>query len=89
MAFRYNIFDHLGKLSSLRKANSPAYPICYEPLVVPVLFEVEAFNGRSCANNDISPCDRLGKSPGRDGMQVTQPNLGFGNFFKKIPHVSI
>ena len=89
MAFRYNIFDHLGKRSSLRSTNSPAYPICYEPLVEPVLFEVEAFKPKVCANEDIWPCDRRGKTSGRDAMQVNKPVLGFGSMFKKIPHQNV
>jgi hypothetical protein len=89
MAFRYNIFDHLGQRSSLRSTNSPTYPICYEPLVVPVLFEVEAFKPKRCASDDIWPCDRVGKTSGRDAMQVNRPMLGFGPMFKKIPHQKV
>ena len=89
MAFRYNIFDHLGKRSSLRSTSSPTYPICYEPLVVPVLFEVEAFKPKLCASDDMWPCDRVGKTSGRDAMQVNRPPLGFGPMFKKIPHQKV
>ena len=100
MAFRYNIFDHLGRRSSLRNTASPAYPICYEPLVVPVLFEVEAFKPKLCPKDDVWPCDCTGK-PGscardqsgvdkaRGSQKAGQPRLGFGQLFKKIPHIKV
>lgn len=57
LSFRYNILHHLGKISTLRQAASKAFPICYEDLGEPILFEVEAFNFLKCGNDDISPCD--------------------------------
>jgi hypothetical protein len=84
VAFKYNLFDHIGAKSTLRGKISPAYPICYEPLVEPVLFEVEAFKPNVCPNNDIWPC-KLTTKPSRENMQEEIP-IDFSYFFKKIPH---
>jgi hypothetical protein len=95
MAFRYNIFDHLGKRSSLRSTISPKYPICYEQLLEPVLFNVEAFKPRLCAISDIWPCNELSSSNDASGwnnigrMSVRQPNLNFGELYKKIHHLVV
>ena len=92
MAFRYNLFDHLGKTSSLRTTLSPKYPICYEPLLVPILFEVEAFKPKICGNNDMWPCDNKEHSNGdasMEAMVVKSPNLDFGGLFKKIKHLVV
>jgi len=69
LSFRYNILNHLGKVSTLRDARSKAFPICYEDLGEPILFEVEAFNYLKCGDDDISPCN---VSP-----EVKSPRMGF------------
>ena len=94
MAFRYNLFDHLGKRSSLRASISPKYPVCYEPLLEPVLFKVEAFKPRTCGQSDIWPCNELStardrEQPGIGKMAVRQPNLNFGELYKKIDHLVV
>jgi len=76
LSFRYNILNHLGKISTLRDASSKAFPICYEDLGEPLLFEVEAFNFLKCENDDISPCD---VSPG-----VKSPQMGFGKMCNDV-----
>jgi len=57
MAFRYNILHHLGVKSTLRAAKSKAFPMCYEELGEPTLFQVEAFNFKQCLNDDVWPCE--------------------------------
>lgn len=57
-AYRHVLFNHIGKVSSLRDAPSNDFPGCYTPLVSPVVFEAEAFNPRACPNDDVWPCDR-------------------------------
>mmetsp|Transcript_10072 Transcript_10072/g.20578 ORF Transcript_10072/g.20578 Transcript_10072/m.20578 type:complete len:462 (+) Transcript_10072:74-1459(+) len=57
MAFRYNILHHLGVVSTLRSAKSKTFPMCFEELGEPTLFEVEAFNFRQCTNDDVWPCN--------------------------------
>ncbi len=84
VAFKYNLFDHIGAKSTLRGKLSPAYPICYEPLIEPVLFEVEAFKPKLCPKNDIWPC-KLKTKPSREKMQ-DEISIDFSYFFKKIPH---
>lgn len=56
MAFRYNVLDHIGEVSTLRPELSPSYPHCFMALSSPVLFEVEAFNEAECPNEDLWPC---------------------------------
>jgi len=57
MAYRFNLFDHIGISSTLRKGKQTTFPRCYEFLGVPTLFEVEAFNPRQCPADDIWPCN--------------------------------
>ena len=70
LSFRYNILNHLGKISTLRDAHSKAFPICYEDLGEPTLFEVEAFDFLKCEDDDISPCNV--------DISVKSPKMGFG-----------
>ena len=56
VAYRFNLFDHIGISSTLRRAKQTSFPRCYDTLGVPTLFEVEAFNPRECPKDDIWPC---------------------------------
>ena len=57
LGFRYNLFHHLGVSSTLRSQKQDGFPTCYEQLVSPVVFEVEAYNPSQCPDEDIWPCD--------------------------------
>ena len=50
IGFRYNLFDHIGASSTLRPDKSGAFPRCYDELLEPTVFAVEAFNKRACPN---------------------------------------
>jgi len=56
VAFRYNLFYHLGVHSSLRSVDQTTFPYCYEPLGEPILFKVEAYDPIACPEDDIWPC---------------------------------
>ena len=40
----------------MRQAGHWSFPKCYDELVFPVTFEVEAWNPKECPNDDIWPC---------------------------------
>jgi hypothetical protein len=57
IGFKFNLFDHLGVVSTLRGAEQTSFPRCYEFLYEPTVFKVEAYNPRECPGDDIWPCD--------------------------------
>eukprot|EP01032_Pedospumella_encystans_P020844 gene20844-23672_t len=57
IGFKYNLFNHIGVVSTLRSQKSTSYPKCYEPLLEPTVFQVEAFNPRQCPRDDLWPCN--------------------------------
>jgi len=57
VGFKYNIFDHVGTSSTLRSQDQSTFPRCYELLVEPTNFKVEAFSPRECPHDDIWPCN--------------------------------
>ena len=59
VGFRHNIFDHIGKLSSLRKEAQTSFPRCYELLAEPTVFKVEAFDPLQCPRDDVWPCRNI------------------------------
>lgn len=56
IGFKYNLFDHLGVVSTLRPQQQTSFPRCYDLLIEPTVFEVEAYNPRDCPRDDIWPC---------------------------------
>ena len=88
-AFRYNLFEHLGVSSTLRKSMSPTYPMCYEDLKVPVIFEVEAWKSGECGHDDIWPC-RPDRPGGADQVDVpsSMPPLPWDVLFNKVTAIS-
>ena len=59
LAFRYNIMDHRGAVSTLRAAKQSTFPKCFEELGQPTLFQVEAFDFGKCLHDDVWPCDNI------------------------------
>lgn len=59
IGFKWNLFDHLGVISTLRSQKASAMPRCYEMLVEPVVFQVEAYNPHECPHEDIWPCKNI------------------------------
>ena len=56
IGFRYNLFSHMGSASTLRHEKAGPMPVCYELLVEPVVFKVEAFDPMTCPLDDVWPC---------------------------------
>lgn len=54
MCFRYNLFQHQGKISSLRPENQGNYPGCYHEMNTEVVFPIDAFNFKQCDHDDVS-----------------------------------
>ena len=58
IGFKFNLFDHIGSVSTLRKeiTSANSFPHCFDQLLVPTVFEVEAYNPIVCPHEDIWPC---------------------------------
>jgi len=66
MAYRFNLFNHIGTHSSLPRPDRPPFPQCHEGLdQVWSLSHDESFDIGMCPADDISPCAR---SSGNRGM---------------------
>jgi len=59
IGYRYNVFEHIGEVSTLRESKHWIFPGCYEELIEPVVFKVEAWNSKECPNDDIWPCHTI------------------------------
>ena len=71
LAYRFNIFDHIGISSTLRSAKQTSFPRCYDRLGEPTLFQVEAFSPRDCPRDDLWPC----KNKKKHGMSVNDQKV--------------
>jgi len=76
--FRYSLWLHIGARSTIRSSVSPTYPLCYEDLVEPTLFKVEAFKPKLCPRQDIWPCPDWAAATGRPAAEEPPP-LDFGS----------
>ncbi len=56
IGYKYNLFDHIGVVSTLRSQHSGSFPRCYEMLLEPTVFQVEAFSLAECPRDDLWPC---------------------------------
>lgn len=56
IGFKFNLFDHLGVVSTLRSQKMVGFPRCYEMLTEPTVFAVEAYSPKECPRDDIWPC---------------------------------
>ena len=70
LSYRFNIFDHIGLSSTLRKEKQTTFPRCYEMLGQPTLFPIESFNPRQCPADDIWPCSPTGN---RRDLELDRP----------------
>lgn len=57
IGFKYNLFDHIGQVSTLRKEKQTSFPLCYDDLAEPVVFKVESFSAQECPTDDLWPCN--------------------------------
>lgn len=75
-AYRYNILRHDGVKSTLRDDEGWSMPGCFEELVVPQVFEVEAWNAHECPDSDLWPCDS--EQQRRNGQKGEEKRRGVG-----------
>ena len=57
VSFRYNLFYHIGKVSTLNNEDRNSHLSCYQEYGPPVIWTGEMFNlNGKCNNFDMSPC---------------------------------
>lgn len=56
LTYRFNVFHHMGTVSTLGHVDEAATDRCFDQLDPGVLFEVEAYLEDRCAHDDITPC---------------------------------
>jgi hypothetical protein len=78
VAYRYNILRHDGLRSTLRDEEGWTMPGCFEQLVAPQVFEVEAWNPAQCPKSDIWPCEHEQETEGR--LSKEDARRGRGGF---------
>ncbi|KAL9644086.1 hypothetical protein ABK040_005552 [Willaertia magna] len=72
LAYRYNLLHHLGKVSTLRNEMHYDMPKCWEQLLYPVSFEVEAFSVKQCPNDDLWPCTDRPNEANHQGRELVK-----------------
>lgn len=72
-------------MSSLRSAKQVSWPVCYEQLLVPTLFQVEAFNKKECPGQDVWPCKGFSYLQRDDGKEVAGAEVGWGDLYLNVP----
>jgi len=82
-AYRYNILRHDGVKSTLREDAGWSMPGCFEELVVPQVFEVEAWNPQDCPESDLWPCDFEKNEMKLMSDEERRKGVGFTSFIKK------
>lgn len=55
--FRYNLLEHIGVQSSLRSDKMVGFGVCGQVMNTELMFQVDAFDERRCADSDMTPCD--------------------------------
>lgn len=56
MTYRWNLFKHIGTVSSLRQTGLPSFPGCWEHFAH-LLWEVDTYNLKDCDEDDLWPCN--------------------------------
>lgn len=79
-AFRHNLLQHFGTVSSLRGSRQGRFAGCYEALDTGSLFEVEAFKKDVCPNEDVWPCPPM-------AWTEAHPALGLGHLEGQVYRV--
>jgi len=61
---RHNLFNHIGKVSTISKGQHTGfwYPPCFHDLVFPVVFNVEAWQKKTCGHTDLGPTCEVDES---------------------------
>lgn len=73
VAFRYNLLHHAGARSSTLGHPAVSHAKCFEELVEPVLFAVQAFRPAECGHDDVQPCRPRGEAAAEDARFVDAP----------------
>lgn len=62
LCFRWNLLEHFGSVSTLRPQSMEGFSRCYEQMLEPIVFEVEAFKLPACPADDLW-CAPAGATP--------------------------
>ena len=61
-----------------------SWPVCYEKLVAPTLFDVEAFSEKDCPQQDVWPCKGFPYLERDDGKEAAAAEVGWGDLYAKV-----
>jgi hypothetical protein len=53
LCYRWNLLEHFGSVSTLRPQSMDGFSRCYEQMLEPIVFEVEAFKPAACPQDDM------------------------------------